>query len=119
CFVESSIPGSGGRARLPAARAGSDRYQSARAVRHPAFADSEAHPRSAINLNVFVEVHDKSGRGQMQSMRAAIRQATCLSFVFGLGMAPTMAGAEPLSLTLDWTPFGVHAPVFLAAQKGW
>jgi len=55
----------------------------------------------------------------MQSMRAAIRRATCLAFVFGLGMAPTMAGAEPLSLTLDWTPFGVHAPVFLAAQKGW
>lgn len=29
------------------------------------------------------------------------------------------SAAEKLSLRLDWTPHGVHAPFFLAAQKGW
>src|SRR2546421_2086087 len=27
--------------------------------------------------------------------------------------------AEKLSVRLDWTPWGSHAPIHLAAQKGW
>jgi NitT/TauT family transport system substrate-binding protein len=40
--------------------------------------------------------------------------------VLGGGIADAFAqGAEKVSVRLDWTPWGVHAPFHLAAQKGW
>ena len=33
--------------------------------------------------------------------------------------AQPAAAADKLSLRLDWTPHGVHAPIFLALDKGW
>ena len=30
-----------------------------------------------------------------------------------------MAQGEPLKVRLDWTPWGAHAPIHLAMQKGW
>lgn len=55
----------------------------------------------------------------MRSARIIIRYAACLAIFIGIGAKQAPVRAEPLSLTLDWTPFGVHAPIFLAAQKGW
>lgn len=39
----------------------------------------------------------------------------------GLAMAATAAaqGTEKLKVRLDWTPWGVHAAIHLAQQKGW
>jgi NitT/TauT family transport system substrate-binding protein len=45
----------------------------------------------------------------------AVGVAVALSLIpFGVASA-----TDKLSLRLDWTPHGVHAPIFLAAQKGW
>jgi NitT/TauT family transport system substrate-binding protein len=40
--------------------------------------------------------------------------------LLGVGVADAFAqGAEKVTVRLDWTPWGVHAPFHLAAQKGW
>lgn len=40
--------------------------------------------------------------------------------VLGSGIGTALAqGAEKVSVRLDWTPWGVHAPFHLATQKGW
>jgi NitT/TauT family transport system substrate-binding protein len=40
--------------------------------------------------------------------------------VLGSGIGAAFAqGTEKVSVRLDWTPWGVHAPFHLAAQKGW
>src|SRR5262245_15207451 len=38
--------------------------------------------------------------------------------VLGVGIGSAFA-QEKVSVRLDWTPWGVHAPFHLAAQKGW
>lgn len=54
-------------------------------------------------------------------MRSIWRAISLAPWLAGLSIITIVsARAEgPLTLTLDWTPFGVHAPMFLAAQKGW
>ncbi len=44
-----------------------------------------------------------------------------LAGCIGLGLAASVAaqGAEKLKVRLDWTPWGVHAAMHLAQQKGW
>jgi NitT/TauT family transport system substrate-binding protein len=36
-----------------------------------------------------------------------------------IGTALPSSAAEKLSLRLDWTPHGMHTPIFLAVEKGW
>jgi NitT/TauT family transport system substrate-binding protein len=57
------------------------------------------------------------------------RTALCVwdvlvSFAVGVALViaaapPAIAASEKLSLRLDWTPHGMHAPIFLAVEKGW
>jgi NitT/TauT family transport system substrate-binding protein len=57
------------------------------------------------------------------------RTALCVwdvlaSFAVGVALViaaapPAVAASEKLSLRLDWTPHGMHAPIFLAVEKGW
>jgi NitT/TauT family transport system substrate-binding protein len=39
--------------------------------------------------------------------------------ILAAGFAGGVAAQEKLSVRLDWTPWGAHAPIHLAAQKGW
>jgi NitT/TauT family transport system substrate-binding protein len=45
-----------------------------------------------------------------------VHVAAALLFVYG---GNALSQAERLSVRLDWTPWGAHAPIHLAAQKGW
>ncbi|MFC3228670.1 ABC transporter substrate-binding protein [Marinibaculum pumilum] len=43
-----------------------------------------------------------------------------LAAALGLGLtAPAQAEETEMTFVLDWTPHGMHAPFFLAAEKGW
>ncbi len=56
--------------------------------------------------------------------RALLKAGGCLlagvlSTAFLAGTAVAQAKPEPLSVRLDWTPWGVHGAFHLAQQKGW
>lgn len=42
-----------------------------------------------------------------------------LSLLLALFAGGAAAQGEPLKVRLDWTPWGAHAPIHLAMQKGW
>lgn len=42
-----------------------------------------------------------------------------LSLLLALLAGGAVAQGEPLKVRLDWTPWGAHAPIHLAMQKGW
>jgi NitT/TauT family transport system substrate-binding protein len=45
--------------------------------------------------------------------------ATLLTMLLATAAGPAAAQTEKLKVRLDWTPWGSHAPIHLASQKGW
>ena len=47
------------------------------------------------------------------------RYRILLALIFAAASGAAAAQAESLKVRLDWTPWGSHAPIHLAVQKGW
>src|SRR5690348_3758681 len=57
-------------------------------------------------------------------MRSVVLRRTFARLSMAVAAAALLTGsfahaAEKLTVETDWAPYGVHAPLFLAAQKGW
>jgi NitT/TauT family transport system substrate-binding protein len=48
-----------------------------------------------------------------------ISRRAALALLAGLALPSLAHAADKLTLRLDWTPHGIHAPIFLAVEKGW